>query len=144
MKFRFKFKFICFILLILVGNFSYAAEFDFSLPTRENCTSCSKDIKTLSNESKKTRTLILECISYCKLSNIKEYKVNELLDCRDPLVSFHQRMNPSTTSCQSNVNFHITLYQSNTNRFGDVFETTYYCIWSGNNYDISSSCNKQN
>lgn len=137
---KMKSNFIYFILIIFIGNFSYASEFDFSLPTEENCTTCSRDIEILSKESNKTKSLILECISYCKSDNIKKYKVNELLDCSVPLVAFHQSMNPSTTSCQSVVKFHVTLYRSNTNRFGDVFQTNFYCTWSGNNYVISSSC----
>jgi hypothetical protein len=101
-----------------------------------------RSINSISTESKRTKTLILECISYCKMENAIEYEVNRLLDCSDSITRLHRGVNVNKR-CSNEVNFQITLYYPEVNRFGDKRMNSKFCAWSGYDYAIESDCERK-
>ena len=101
-----------------------------------------RSINNISSESRRTKTLILECISYCKMENALEYEVNRLLDCSDSIIMAHRRMNVNKR-CSDEVNLQITLYYPEVNRFGDKRMNSKFCAWRGYDYSIESDCERK-
>lgn len=136
-------KLICFLAALLMGSWVHSQNVlkaeSLNLIQPDSRDPNKKDIAALSTESAKIKSLISECISYCEFTNTRTYEINKLIDCGSTVDRFYRDMNRETR-CIGEVNFQVTLYKEQVNKFGEQSTVSNYCVWRDHDYKIDSDC----
>jgi hypothetical protein len=93
----------------------------------------------LQKESAKTKSLVRECIEYCRPIKVDGYRVENLLDCKNSANLIHSR---DDYYCLGDAVAHVKIYTIVRNRFGEEKSEVSSCGWKTHDYIIEAVCSK--
>ena len=97
------------------------------------------EMSELQKETAKTKSLVRECIEYCRPTKVDGYRVENLLDCKNPASLIHSK---DDYYCLGDAVAHVKIYTIVRNRFGEEKSEVSSCGWKTHDYIIEAACSK--